>query len=185
EDQERGLGPGAAGGGQSRADRGQGELALCGDLAERGAVGSTGALRGTLLRARRHGEPDQGAAELVCRSGERRDDAGQSTAAVLLGDGLCVGERAAALGPEGDGARPGAGVHDSHPAAEDRCPGTGDGTQGLGVDGLQLSLAAAADASDAIYTNGGGVCRYKVQRPVNGPKSAQFSSPREAIFHPG
>jgi hypothetical protein len=140
---KKGVGPGAAGGGQSRAPGRQGESALRGHLAEPRTMGSAGVVRSTLLRAGRHGEPHQGAALLVCGSGQCGDDAGQSAAAVLFGDGLCVGERVAAIGAEGDGAGPGAGVDDPYQAAEDWRPSPGDGPQGLGVNGLQLSVESS------------------------------------------
>ena len=47
------------------------------------------ALRAGVLRSRRHGEPHQGTAVVaVCRPHQLRDDAGQSSAPVLLDGGL-------------------------------------------------------------------------------------------------
>ena len=146
EDEEGRLGPRAARGGQGRAHRRQRESALCGDLAEQRAMGGAGVVRRTLLRARRHGEPHQGAVQLVRRPGERGNDAGQSDAAVSVGDGLYSGERVAAAGAESDGTGAGAGIDDPHEAAEDRRADPGDGAQSLGFDGFQLSLAGPLSA---------------------------------------
>ena len=63
EDEERRLGPRAARGGQGGAHRWERESALRGDLAEQRAMGGTGVVRRTLLRARRYGEPHQGAVQ--------------------------------------------------------------------------------------------------------------------------
>src|SRR6266436_1932260 len=62
------------------------------------------------------------------------------------GDGLCVVERAAAIGAEGDGAGASAGIHDSHQAAEDWCPGASDGAKSLDLDGFQLPVAGPLSA---------------------------------------
>src|SRR5436305_80995 len=77
-------------------------------------------VRRTVLRQRRHGESDQGAVHFVCRSGQCGDDASESTAAVLIGDGLRAGKRIATAGSEGD--RTGRSASGYHPdqAAQDR-----------------------------------------------------------------
>ena len=100
-----------------------------------------GAVRRTVLRSRRYGEPDQRAIQFVRRSGERGDDAGQSTASVLFGDGVCAGQRIAAARIESDRVCAGTSINDPYEAAEDRRTGAGDGAQGLDLDGIQLPVA--------------------------------------------
>ena len=64
-------------------------------------MGGASAVRRSVLRARGDGEPDQGAVQSVCRSRQQRDDARQSDAHVLFGDGLRAGVRIAPFGFEG------------------------------------------------------------------------------------
>ena len=135
------LEPGAAGGGQGRAARGQGESALRGDV--------TGSLR---LRPRALYE------NLYCARGEMENRikeqlllfADRMSAETMranqlrlysVGGGLRAGARAAAAGAEGHRVGAGAGDHDPAAAAENRRPGSLDGAAGFGFDGQRLSLA--------------------------------------------
>src|SRR5439155_15716520 len=69
-----------------------------------------GAVRGPLLRARGHGESDQGAAaRALCGSDEHRDHAGQPAAAVVFLGGLRAGRDLAPGGARGHGLGAGAG----------------------------------------------------------------------------
>jgi hypothetical protein len=72
---------------------------------------------------------------------------GQSTASVLLGNGLCAGQRIAAAGIKSNRVCASASSHDPYEVAEDRSASTGDGPQGLDLDGLRLSVARRVSAS--------------------------------------
>ena len=115
------LEPRAAGGGQGRAP-GQGpQPAVRGHVAVGRGPGGAAAVRAGLLRSRRDGEPDQGAAAApVRRPDQRPDDAGQPGPAVLLVDRLRAAGGVAAAGAGGDGAGRGAVPDDPAEAAEDR-----------------------------------------------------------------
>ena len=94
--EETRLGSRAPRGGQSRAYRWQREPAFCRDIAESRTMGAQ-ALYEELYCARGDMENRiKRAVQFICRSGQRRDDAGQSTTSVIFGRGLCAGERLAA-----------------------------------------------------------------------------------------
>src|SRR5687768_1908096 len=112
------MGPGAPRDSQSRAYRWQREPALRRDIAESRTMGGAGAVRRNVLRSRRYGEPDQRAVQFVCRSGERGNDAGQPTAAVLLGNGLCAGQRITAARIESNRVCASASSNNSYEVAE-------------------------------------------------------------------
>ena len=115
---------------------------ICGDLVGGAGVGATGAVRRSLLRAWRDGEPDQGTALVVCRSCQYRDHGSQSNAGVRFRAGVCAGERVAGdrFARHGDGA--GAGDDDSVAAVEDWGAGTDHGAESAGATGAELSLAS-------------------------------------------
>src|SRR4051795_2132704 len=96
------VGPGTPSGSQSRAHRRKRESTFRGHVTESGAMAGPELVRGTVLRQRRHGEPDQRTVQPVCRSGQCRDDASQPVASVPVCDGLCPGQRTAAPGSEGN-----------------------------------------------------------------------------------
>ena len=127
--------------------RRQRESALCGDVADSGAMGAASAVRRTLLRARGDGEPHQGAVQPVCRSRQRRDDEGGSDAAVLFDHGLRAGVRLASTGAEEHGTGAGASVHHSHAVAEDRRAGSCECAAGSPVDGGELPVGRAVRPS--------------------------------------
>jgi hypothetical protein len=133
-------------GGQGRTARGQGESALRGDEPQGGGMAGATVVRGPVLRTRRNGEPHQRATVAVRGTGQRGNAAGQSTPAVLLGDGLCADARAAAAGVERDGTGAGAGHDDPAAAAENRSADSHHRAQGVAVDGLQLSVATPVRA---------------------------------------
>src|SRR5580692_8286998 len=109
-------------------------------------MAGAGSVRGPLLRTWRYGESHQGTVQLVCRPGERGNDACESDAVVSIGDGLYLDQRSAPVGSKSDGVGAGAGFHHSHQVAEDRRANSGDSAQSLGVDGIELSLARSLSA---------------------------------------
>src|SRR5580658_246693 len=104
-------------------------------------MGGERAVRRTVLRARRYGEPHQRAVQPVRRPGQRGDDSSQSTALVSVGHGVYPGQRSAPRGAERDRTGAGAGLHDPDEAAQDRRPDPGFRPESPGFDGIQLSLA--------------------------------------------
>src|ERR1700692_2907190 len=105
-----------------------------------GEGGGASVVRRAVRRARGDGEPDQGAVQSVCRSGQQRDDASQSDAHVLFHDGLRAGVRLAPVGAEGHGDGNGASGHDSHTVAQDRRPGARECTASLPGTGGELPM---------------------------------------------
>src|SRR6202050_5465340 len=140
-DEQGRMGPRAACSGEGRAYRWKRESALRGDLANRREMEGAGAVRRTLLRAGRYGEPDQRAVQPVRRPRQRRNHASQSDAVVSVGCGVYPGQRFAACGAEGDGTGTGAGFHHPHQVAQDWRTDPGFRSEGLGFNGIQLSLA--------------------------------------------
>ena len=115
------LGPGAAGRRQGGVPAQGAQPALRRDLAERRRAGGAGAVRGRLLRPRRHGEPDQGAAvDAVRRPHQHGLAALQPVAAVVLRGGVRAGAGAAPPGPGRHGDGPGAVRLDPAVAIQDR-----------------------------------------------------------------
>ena len=110
-----------------------------------------------LRRARGDGEAHQGAVELVQRSQEPRDAAGQPTGAVFVGAGLGVAGGAAAAGARGHGVGAGTDGDDAPRVVEDRRAAEAQRAPGVAVAGWRLPL-------------GGGV-----RGPVSGPASAGIS----------
>ncbi len=85
---------------QGGVDARRSQPALRRHLAQARRGGSAAALRGHLLRPRRHGEPHQGMpARSLCRPHLGRHHARQPVAAVVRFDGLCADLRAAAHRP--------------------------------------------------------------------------------------
>ena len=85
---------------QGRVDARRGQSALHRHLAQAQRGRRAAALRGHLLRPRRHGEPHQGMpARSLRRPHLGRDHAGQPAAAVVRLDGLCAALRAASHRP--------------------------------------------------------------------------------------
>jgi hypothetical protein len=117
----RQLEPPAPGRCQGGMDRRRGQSALCCHLAERRGRGAATALRGDLLRPRRHGKPHQGvSARPVCRPYFGSDDARQPAATVVRLDGLCPALRAASTGSAADPIGQSDLRHDPPQAAQDR-----------------------------------------------------------------
>ena len=118
-----------------RADSGfgQGEPALRGDVAGCVELADPAAVRRSLLRARRGGEPYQGTVEFIRRPHEHRYAAGQPTAAVLVGADVCVDGGTEAAGIEGDELGAGADRDDPAGVAEDRNAGEGEREAGVPV----------------------------------------------------
>ncbi len=91
-------------------------------LAQTRRVQGQVSLRESLLRPRRHGEPDQGVpARPLCGSHLGRHDAGQPAAPVVLLDGLCPAVRPAPDRAPRYRVCPGYLRHHSPQAAQDRC----------------------------------------------------------------
>lgn len=120
-----------------------GESPLCGDLSDGREWDRAEVVRGTVLCARRYGEPDQGAVLFVRRPGQYGDDAGQSVAALPVGNGLRAAVRPASAGTAGYGVGAGASIHDPHAAAQDRRSDSGECAPRLALLGGQLSLGAS------------------------------------------
>ncbi len=110
------------------------------------AVAGTAAIRGSVLRARGHGEPHQGAVSPVCRPRQHRDDARQPIPDVPVRDGVRAGQRPAAAGVEGH--RTGHGASGDHPrkALQDRRASNGERAPGVAVDGIELPAPATLPA---------------------------------------
>ena len=101
-----------------------------------------------LLRPRRDGEPDQGAAAvLVRRPHQLPDDAGQPVAAVAVERGLRPAAGAAAVRSAGHAAGQGPLRHDPPEAAEDRGGGPRHRAAGLVLAGRELPVPAGLRAS--------------------------------------
>ena len=143
------LEPRASRGGQGRAF-GQGkQSAVRRDLALGRAMRRPHVVRRRVLRPRRHGESDQGAAAVpVRRPHELSHDASQSIAVVVVERGLraaCSVTRARAA-RHADGS--GAVRHDSVEVVEDRGVSAGDGSAGLDLDVGELSLSGVVCSGD-------------------------------------
>ena len=180
------LEPRAAGGGQGRAP-GQGpQPAVRGHVAVGRGSGGAAAVRAGLLRSRRDGEPDQGAAAApVRRPDQRRDDAGQPGPAVLLVDRLRAAGGVAAAGPGGHGAGRGAVPDDPAEAAEDRGAGAGDGAEGVGEvverQSVRRGVPAGAREPGPPAPLGPTVLRWVRRSSVEGHEEARALGPRIAV----
>ena len=153
------LGPAAESGGQGgvAARPARREPALRGHQLEPGGSGGQAAVRGTVLRPRRDGEPDQGATAGSVRGPHiDGDDAGEPTADVLFGVRRHAAADHAPLRAGGQSAGTGPKRHDPEQDPEGGRGGEGDGAQGMAAflldvpaQGTLRENREAADGSEA------------------------------------
>ena len=138
------------------------EIALRGHQLEPGGSGGQAAVRGTVLRPRRDGEPDQGATAGSVRGPHiDGDDAGEPTADVLCGVRRHAAADHAPLRAGGQSAGAGPKRHDPEQDPEGGRGGEGDGAQGMAAflldvpaQGTLRENREAADGSEAKGLSG-------------------------------
>ena len=169
---DRGADPAAlaagAGGGAG------GQPALRGDQPGAGADRDPAAVRAAVLRARGHGEPDQGAAAGPVRGPDFGGDAAGEPVAAVLGPvrgGAAGGVATTRAG--GDGAGAGAVRDDPGAAAEGGRGGAGERAEGLGVVVLGVSAPGAVRAQPGAVAGGDA-------RIACGPAGETAGAPRAA-----
>ena len=153
------LGPAAESGGQGgvAARPARREPALRGHQLEPGGSSGQAAVRGTVLRPRRDGEPDQGATAGSVRGPHiDGDDAGEPAADVLFGVRRHAAADHAPLRAGGQSAGAGPKRHDPEQDPEGGRGGEGDGAQGMAAflldvpaQGTLREHREAADGSEA------------------------------------
>ena len=158
------LGPAAESGGQGgvAARPARREPALRGHQLEPGGSGGQAAVRGTVLRPRRDGEPDQGATAGSVRGPHiDGDDAGEPAADVLFGVRRHAAADHAPLRAGGHSAGAGPKRHDPEQDPEGGRGGEGDGAQGMAAflldvpaQGTLRENREAADGSEAKGLSG-------------------------------
>ncbi len=133
----------------------RGQPALGGDQPGAGADRDPAAVRAAVLRARGHGEPDQGAAAGPVRGPDFSGDAAGEPVAAVLGPvrgGAAGGVATTRAG--GDGAGAGAVRNDPGAAAEGGRGGAGERAEGLGVVVLGVSAPGAVRAQPGAVADG-------------------------------
>ncbi len=151
EDQEGRLGPRAARGGEGGTHRGERESTVCGDVSDERAMGGAGFAREAgYCSAWRHGRTaSKSSSILVSPIGRAPRRCGPTRCGCIYrpwpGD---LGWRIAAAGPARDSTGRSAGSNDPDRALLRKtwCADPGDGAKGLGIDGLQLSVAGSLPA---------------------------------------